>query len=160
MADRQTGERAVDGQTDERERGRRRQEGSRQTDERKGGRQTDRGMRDRQTDRREGNREADRQEAGRWTDGRMDKLQTGRRTSSSRQTDGRTDGHLVDSEADGLHVLPVAALAASVLLHEGQQEAAARLTATKIVPVVVHLLQADLELRVDPKRGCGESGER
>lgn len=64
--------------------------------------------------------------------------------------------YLVDGEADGLHVLAVAALAAPVLLHQRQQEAAARLPPARLVPVVVHLLQLDLKLRVDPEGGCRE----
>jgi len=79
---------------------------------------------------------------------------------SPRATVGRRRGrYLVDGEADGLHVLAVAALAAPVLLHQRQQEAAAGLAPAALVRVVVHLLQLHLELRVDPESGCGTARE-
>lgn len=61
---------------------------------------------------------------------------------------------LVDGEADGVHVLAVAAVAAAVFLHQSHQEAAGRLV---ILGVVVLLQQGDLVLRVDPERVCREA---
>lgn len=84
--------------------------------------------------------------------GRVAPGSTGRRRGRHR--------YLVDGEADGLHVLALAALAAPVLLHERQQEAAAGLAAALVVVIVVHLLQLDLELGVDPEGGWKQRGGR
>ncbi len=61
---------------------------------------------------------------------------------------------LVDGEADGVHVLALAAVAAAVFLHQRHQEAAGGLV---VLGVVVLLQQADLILRVDPERVCREA---
>ena len=55
---------------------------------------------------------------------------------------------LVDGEANGVHVLALAAVAAAVLLHKSHQEAAGGLI---VLGVVVLLQQSDLILRVDPE---------
>lgn len=62
---------------------------------------------------------------------------------------------LIDSEADGVDVLPLAAVAAAVFLHQRYQEAAGGLV---VLGVVVFLQQADLVLRVDPEGVCEEQG--
>lgn len=59
--------------------------------------------------------------------------------------------HLIDGEADGVHVLTVAPVSAPVLLHEGHEEAARHLV---VLRVVVLFQQRDLVLWVDPKRVC------
>lgn len=61
---------------------------------------------------------------------------------------------LVDGEADGVHVLAVAAEAAAVFLHQSHQEAAGRLV---VFGVIVLLQQRDLILRVDPEGVCREA---
>lgn len=60
---------------------------------------------------------------------------------------------LVDGEADGVHVLSLAAEAAAIFLHQSHQEAAGGLL---VVRVVVLLQQTDLILGVDPERVCRE----
>ena len=61
---------------------------------------------------------------------------------------------LVDGEADGVHVLPVAAVVATVFLHQSNQEAACGLV---ILGIVVLLQEADLILRVNPEGVCREA---
>lgn len=61
---------------------------------------------------------------------------------------------LIDGEADGVHILSVAAEAAAVFLHQSHQEAAGDLV---VLWVIVLLQQADLILRVDPERVCREA---
>lgn len=63
--------------------------------------------------------------------------------------------HLVDGEADRVHVLPVPAVPPTVLLHEGHQEAAGHFL---VVWVIVLLQQGDLVLRVDPEGAWGWGG--
>lgn len=65
--------------------------------------------------------------------------------------------NLIHRETNGLHVPAKATLPAAVLLHEGQQEAAARL-ATLIIVFIVYLLQPDLELGVHPEGSCRRRG--
>lgn len=62
---------------------------------------------------------------------------------------------LIDSKADGVDVLALAAVAAAVFLHQRYQEAAGGLV---VLGVVVFLQQADLVLRVDPEGVCEEQG--
>ena len=61
---------------------------------------------------------------------------------------------LVDSEADGVHVLSVAAVAAAIFLHQSHQEAAGGLF---VIRVVILLQQGDLILGVDPERVCRDA---
>lgn len=58
---------------------------------------------------------------------------------------------LIDGEADGVHILSLAAVAAAVFLHQGHQEAAGGLV---VLRVVVLLQQANLILRVNPEGVC------
>lgn len=63
--------------------------------------------------------------------------------------------HLVDAEADGVHVLPHLPLPPPVLLDEAHQEGAAALP---VLLVLVLLLQLDQVLRVHPEGICGRRG--
>lgn len=63
--------------------------------------------------------------------------------------------HLIDAEADGVHVLAHLPLASPVLLDEAHQEGAAALP---ILLVLVFLLQLDQVLRVHPEGVCGQRG--
>lgn len=57
--------------------------------------------------------------------------------------------YLIDSKADGVHVLTLAPISAAVLLHESDEKTARHLV---VIWVVILLQQRDLILRVDPKR--------
>ena len=61
--------------------------------------------------------------------------------------------HLIDGEANGVHVLALTAVAAPVLLHESHQEAAGHLI---IFWVIIFLQQCDLVLGIDPIRVYSE----
>lgn len=66
-------------------------------------------------------------------------------------SEGALTSDLIDGEADGVHVLAVAAVAAAIFLHQSHQEAAGCLV---ILRVVILLQQADFILRVDPECVC------
>lgn len=61
--------------------------------------------------------------------------------------------HLIESKANGMHVLTMAAISTTVLLHESHQETASDLI---VLWVIVLLQQRDLILRVDPKCVCAD----
>ncbi len=68
--------------------------------------------------------------------------------------EGQTDSadlcsHLIDSKANGVHVLTMAPVPAAILLHESYQKTARHLI---VLRVIILLQQRDLILRVDPKR--------
>ena len=63
--------------------------------------------------------------------------------------------HLIDAEADGVHVLAHLPLPPSVLLNEPHQEGAAALP---ILLVLILLLQLDQVLRVHPECVCSQKG--
>lgn len=57
--------------------------------------------------------------------------------------------HLIESKANGVHVLTLAPISAAVLLHERYQKTTRHLI---VLWVIILLQQRDLVLRVDPKR--------
>lgn len=59
--------------------------------------------------------------------------------------------YLVDRKADRVHVSPHLPLLPPVLLHQGHQETAGYLI---VLGVIVLLQELDLELGVNPERGC------
>lgn len=63
----------------------------------------------------------------------------------------RHGSHLIDSKANGVHVLTMASVSAPVLLHEGYKETTRHLI---ILWVIILLQQCDLILRIYPKCVC------
>lgn len=61
---------------------------------------------------------------------------------------------IIDSKANGMHVLPLAPVAAAVFLHQRNQEAAGSFI---IFRVIILLQQRNLILGVDPERVCREA---
>lgn len=64
--------------------------------------------------------------------------------------------HLVDGEANGLHVLSDLSHFATVLLDQTHNEAASHFIISRII---ILLLQLDQKLRVHPERVCREQNE-
>lgn len=62
--------------------------------------------------------------------------------------------YLIDGKANGVEVASKASLPASILLHQTDEDGAAFLT---VVRIVVHVVQADEELRVGAEGGCRET---
>lgn len=67
----------------------------------------------------------------------------------------RVTSHLVDGEANGVHVLPMAAVAPAVFLHKSHQQAACGLL---VRGIVILLQKGHLILWVDPEGVCREGG--